>query len=68
MALTRVPYSELWVDETGQHWLEYKYPLRGGAELCTLILPRNLNLTEVGRLKAFLETLVDVTATAGFAP
>lgn len=67
MTLTQRPYSSVWEDEAGNPYLEYKFPLRGEAD-CTFILPRKLTLLDVNRIARFLETLIDVNATTGFAP
>jgi len=51
----------------GTNLIEYGFPLRPDHTVF-LTLPRDLRLNEARRIAAFLETLIDVTATSGFDP
>jgi hypothetical protein len=51
----------------GTNLIEYSFPLRPDHTVF-LTLPRDLRLNEVRRITAFLETLIDITATSGFNP
>jgi len=61
------PHGNEWVtlDAAGRPWVEYRYPLRNGNVLCTLLLPRDLTSAEVARLSAFIASLVVPEALRG---